>query len=248
MSVAARIIFISVLISLVDLIAHVRAFAKEKSGKKQSYEMIRKRMFPTSLEFPKKRKNIELPGKIKIFYSLPNSINMRFYGHQSLESSGHILNEGQRTNKLDIKKFAPFKHWSISRIYYPKSWWSWGIRFSPSLSLYSWKEPGKVILGHLTYDAKGIFHLPNALGTIFAAAGLGPMYVDGNIYSAQVDKKVIFSPRFQLGYYRFMDDNFFFQLKYKKYYLKDNVFQGEGFSINNIDIIGLYIGYYLSKI
>ena len=249
MSVAVRVLFIFILIYLIDSTTFIKVLAQENmNSDKQSYEVIKEKMFPSLLEISKREESLELLGKIRIFYSLPNSINMRIYGHQSLESDGLITDNQQRINKIDAKTFSLFKYWSISRTHFPESWWSWGIRFSPSLSFFSWSDPGEVLLGHLLYNAKGLLNLPNSLGTIFAAAGIGPMFTDGNIYSANESNNITFAPRFQLGYYRFIDDKFYLQLKYNKYYLKDNIFNGNGFSINNFDIMGIYIGYYFPNI
>ncbi|MCY4523635.1 MAG: hypothetical protein OXB84_02730, partial [Halobacteriovoraceae bacterium] len=195
------------------------------------------------------KQNLEIIGDIKLFYTLPNSLAMRIYGIQSLESDGNIItNNDNRINRIDSKRLALFKYWSLSHIHYPKHWWSWGIRFSPSLSFFNWSSPGKVTLAHILYDAKGVLNLPNALGSIFASAGMGPIYANGSIYSAKENKKITFAPRFQLGYYRFINKKTFFQIKYKKYYLRQEIFNGNGFSINNVDIMGFYIGYYFPNI
>ena len=235
MSAAARVLFALLLIFLFNLTALDIISANEQNPMdKQSYDAIKKRMYPTQLEVSRKKDNIEILGQIKIFYSLPNSIAMRVYGHQSFESDGLITDGNQRINKIDAERLGLFRYWSLSRIHFPKNWWSWGVRFSPSLSFFNWSNPGAVTLAHIIYNAKGILNLPNALGTLFAAAGMGPMYTNGQIYSAKENHSITFAPRFQLGYYRFVNDRLFLQIKYNNYYLPSSIYKGNGFSIKNL--------------
>ena len=208
-------------------------------------EEWKKKLIPVPLNISRKKSELEFPGEIKIFYTLPNAISTRFYGHKSLEANGFLSDTQQ--SKFNHNQFSLFRSWSISNLHYPKTWWSWGIRFSPSLSLYRWKRPGNVILLHLLYSAKAILNLPSAYGTIFGAIGLGPMYINGNVNNLHTNRHVIISPRLQLGLYKFINKRLFVQIKYNKYHIWGSPFEKGLYSIEHFDIVGLYFGVFFAK-
>lgn len=196
----------------------------------------------------KKKDKFQFSDDFTLFFWFPNAASLRPITSKRFKTDGFIPQENLPDSAQETRHFRPFSSISIAHIYYPVTSWSWGLYFSPSINYYSWKNPGNIKFVHYIFSAKLLFNLPKKLGTLKTAIGIGPMWLDGEIFGADESNRLTFSPRLQIAYYKFITSRIFVQLKYSKHYLLEDMFEGRGFSVKNFSVTGLYIGWYFGEV